>query len=111
MKNFKLYSKENIHFVGQTISVLLKEAIEDTNPKIMIDIGCGDGRELVYLARCYQKAEVIGLDFSLLRLGRARSECVRLSLIQADANMALPFKLETIDFVLCSQVIEHLKSD
>jgi 2-polyprenyl-3-methyl-5-hydroxy-6-metoxy-1,4-benzoquinol methylase len=111
MKEFDLYSKENIHFIERSIPLLLKEAIEDTSPKILVDIGCGDGRVIVPLAGRYQKTLIIGMDFSFIRLKRARSECAHLSLIQANANVALPFKLEMVNFVVCSQMIEHLNND
>jgi 2-polyprenyl-3-methyl-5-hydroxy-6-metoxy-1,4-benzoquinol methylase len=111
MKDFNLYSKEHIQFIERDLPHLLRKAIGNTGPRILLDIGCGDGRAVIPLTDSYRETIVIGMDLSLLRLERIRSECNHLSLIQADADRVLPFKPATIHFVVCSQLVEHLKND
>jgi ubiquinone/menaquinone biosynthesis C-methylase UbiE len=66
----------------------------------ILDIGCGWGRELVRLKNA------VGVDVCLPFLRTARNY-VKNDVILADANY-LPFKENTFDFVVMSEVIEHL---
>ena len=72
--------------------------------KIVIDIGCGKGR---YLDILFEGRVVVGLDKNpdALRLAKTK----KANLLLADVNR-LPFKQESVDFVLFSEVVEHLET-
>jgi SAM-dependent methyltransferase len=74
-----------------------------------LDAGCGDGRYLAAVARAHGAARIVGTDISERILATARSAAVPFEPELARANLeSLPFGDAEFDFVLCSQVVEHL---
>ena len=75
----------------------------------VIDLGCGSGRHVVYLAQ--QGFHVTGLDNSptALRLTRewAAADGVDASLVRADMRRPLPLASSTFDALVTTQVIHH----
>lgn len=67
-----------------------------------LDLGCGMGEILEALG-----PEAIGIDFLAENCQHCHSE--GLTVVRADANIALPVRSEAFDIVLCSHVLEHLK--
>lgn len=65
----------------------------------LLDLGCGDG----YLLKRLGKFNAFGLDISLKRLKRVNKD----NLVQGDATK-LPFKNNSFDVVVCSEVLEHV---
>jgi len=95
-------------------------------PKLIIDLGCGTGTDLLKLATRFPEAELIGLDFSLPMLkqcqqritppsGRARRFLERLTgspsrgtaLIAADAN-ALPLPRASVSLAWSNLMLPGL---
>lgn len=68
---------------------------------LILDIGCGKGEKMDYLARINTTKNVIGIDIEkeILKYGQHR--------ICGDAQY-LPFKSNIFDSVICSEVLEHL---
>ena len=115
--NFEIYSHKHIQFLVEAwISDLLKEAMTllggGRKPLIIIDVGCGDGSFLYNLKKrglIKPQDTVIGLDLSGIRLNRAKY-CANIQALLGDAQK-LPFKEDSFDFVICSQLIEHVPDD
>jgi SAM-dependent methyltransferase len=85
------------------LSFCLPESLEK---KRILDLGCGPGVQIAYLAR---KNLVCGLDAGLSLLKEAHEH--RLEPCQADAQQAhLPFADECFDALVCTDVLEHLIS-
>jgi len=70
-----------------------------------LDVGCGDGRNLLYMDKFSDK--VIGIDLArnrmldLSRLGK----CV----VEYDLReISIPFKDNSFDVILCAHVLEHI---
>jgi SAM-dependent methyltransferase len=72
----------------------------------VLDIGCGAGPGLRYLAT--RGVAAIGIDASFYALQQARSFVVPSGLVQTDARGSLPFQDGVFGLVLASEVIEHL---
>ena len=68
---------------------------------LILDIGCGEGAKMDYFETLGTTKEVIGVDIaeSILN-GKPNRIC-------ADAQY-LPFKSNTFDSIICSEVLEHL---
>ena len=68
---------------------------------LILDIGCGNGDKIEYFRKLKTTKEVIGLDIAedILK--------ARTNRICADAQY-LPFKSNTFDSVICSELLEHL---
>jgi len=65
---------------------------------IIIDIGCSSGR--------YLRNDIIGADISIEKLKKAKSKL----LVNLDVEDYLCFRENYFDFVLFSEVLEHLRS-
>lgn len=82
--------------------------VTSTSPRSrrILDLGCGGGMFLKVLAS--QGFNVIGVDISKKLLRRVRLDGTGPELIVADAGVLLPFRNESFDLVICSELIEHI---
>lgn len=78
------------------------------NP-VVLDAGCGDGinlRELSRLVERFDRPKILGTDYSRLRIGRAASAPG--SRLTQSSLTHLPYQDNTVDILLCNQVLEHI---
>lgn len=75
----------------------------------VLDVGCGEGSNLIYIHNLFPNLQVYGFDISMEALQHARS-------VLPDANFAMgdiqsqipPFDA---DLIMCLDVLEHLPND
>ena len=86
--------------------------IEPTNPKLILDVGCGDGFYLHLLHSLFPDAKIIGVDMDKNALKSAslnvRGKNVKLK--YGDV-CNLRFRDNSFDVVLASEVLEHVQDD
>ncbi len=70
----------------------------------LLDVGCGDG---IFLKELENDFDCIGLEISETRIKRAKKITKKSKIIQGDAE-SLPFKNNSFDYVLFTEIIEHL---
>lgn len=77
-----------------------------TTEGTFLDLGCNRGG---YICN-YAKGPAIGVDISLpvLKVARARPSEGRLHFVQGDAQNLSFLRSNSIDFILCSEMIEHV---
>lgn len=89
---------------------LILENIEERESPAILDVGCGKGDDLQRISHIDKRISGYGVDTSFDYLIVA-SEKLRvaknLCLLQAKAEL-LPFKNESFDIVISSEVIEHI---
>jgi len=85
---------------------LLKQVIEENKGKIICDIGCGCGRNLVYASQFASK--VIGVDLSATSLAFAKEfvKSDNLELLQGN-NLSIPLANNSADLVVSDGVCHH----
>jgi ubiquinone/menaquinone biosynthesis C-methylase UbiE len=83
----------------------------------LLDVGCGTGRHLGAAVR-YQDIQAVGIDHSIGDLAEAKrrlvfqrdlGECPGRFQVLASDIFRLPFRDESFDGVICSEVLEHIK--
>ena len=88
-----VYSRPN-HRLREKI---IKEYLQEEKG-LIIDIGCSSGR--------YLNNNIVGADISIEKLRKAKSKL----LVNLDVEEALCFPSNTFDFVLFSEILEHLRN-
>ncbi|MBI4009218.1 class I SAM-dependent methyltransferase [Candidatus Roizmanbacteria bacterium] len=98
------------------------QAIEVEKPKKVLDAGCGRGFYLQALSLFPFIKEIHGIDINEKYLQIARSSTSRHSgplqdyslsriVFQNASIYSLPYTNKYFDFIICSEVLEHLKND
>jgi len=83
--------------------------IDATDPRIVVDLGCGSGSGLSTMSRRWPRAQLIGVDSSADMLDAARSELGALAsvrLIQAEARTWSPEK--PIDVLVSNALLQWI---
>jgi 2-polyprenyl-6-hydroxyphenyl methylase/3-demethylubiquinone-9 3-methyltransferase len=88
------------------------ERVADLKPKSVLDAGCGRGFYSSSLCEFSFIKKITGIDLREKYLIKARRFITdkRVTLQQADIY-TLPFAAETFDFIISSEVMEHLPDD
>jgi ubiquinone/menaquinone biosynthesis C-methylase UbiE len=81
-------------------------ALAADRDELILDAGCGTGRNLAELLRA--GCEPIGMDFSPGMLAVAARRHPAVALANADLHSSLPFAGNCFDAVLCALIGEHL---
>lgn len=102
---------EDVPLWGDIREIALAENLFDVLPKkfkSLIDVGCGDGYFLDYLSKRKKGLNLTAFDLSKKRLKKVK---MHLPLIWAKQGniLKMPFKNESFDVVVCSEVLEHIK--
>lgn len=90
----------------------LINGLELKKGNIILDVGCGDGYYLYLLSNLGIPLKLYGVDVDKVGLEKARQNLkYNIPLYRADLMKRLPFKSNTFDKVIMSEVAEHLPND
>lgn len=80
---------------------------------IILDAGCGDGYYLHLLSNLGIPLRLVGIDSDEKALESARKNLSdkKIKLTRADLRKKLPFKPQSFDKIILSEVLEHLTND
>ena len=75
----------------------------------VIELGCGTGKNTVWLAK--RASKVLALDFSEEMLSRAREKVKnkQVEFLKCDLNLPWPLENEVADLITCSLTLEHIQ--
>jgi len=84
--------------------------LPDLKKKTIVDMGCGRGvwGFLIRTQRDLTKSTFIGVDYNAFYLKFVNHHKIYDKTVRADITKKLPFKDASVDFLICSEVIEHL---
>lgn len=93
-------------------SELIFRQVENIKPKKILDAGCGRGFYLKSLSFFPFLEEIHGVDINESYLQKARNICSdKRTTIKKASLYSLPYPDNYFDFVICAEVLEHLKED
>ena len=105
-KQYKRVIDERLKFIKNEIISFKNK----TGRRIKIlDAGCGDGFYLNKL-RQIEDVEIFGLDYSMLRISRAKNANSSPVLVNGGLH-PVAFKDSSFDIILLNHVLEHIKDD
>jgi SAM-dependent methyltransferase len=94
-----------LEFIGRVLALA-----GDLTGLRILDVGCGKGELLAEIAARYPGSERYGVDLSTARLREAAERSgLRVTLVEADIQKALPFPGAFFDRTFCTETLEHLK--
>ncbi len=91
------------HFFQKLLSV-----VREINPKQLLDVGAGEGFTLAKLQRAGVTAHVEGIEYLPLAIELGKKANPNIKLVQGTIY-DLPYKANSFDLVLCTEVLEHLE--
>ena len=102
-----------MHFYSDAVPALLAEHLGRSRPGTFMDLGCGDGNLLQALqARgMLEGVNVWAVDLSEERVAAVREACPAFHCLVASACDLPDVPDESVDFLVSTQVIEHVPDD
>ncbi len=86
----------------------LTSVIAPLNPLRILDAGCGEGFTLAKLYELKIGKELAGIDYSKIAIDTAKKLFPYLNVKTGDIYK-LPYKDNSFDLVICTEVLEHLE--
>ncbi len=99
----------NINKTRDLEAVAFRENLAGKTYKNALEIGCGTGKNTVWLAENVEM--VTGADFSAEMLGKAKAKVAaqNVRFVQLDVRENWPFPENSFDLVSCSLILEHIE--
>jgi trans-aconitate 2-methyltransferase len=98
---------ERLEIVAETFAPTTRALLQslETNPRRILDLGCGPGHSTALLASLYPSAEVVAVDLSESFASQARARVPVARVIVADVTETLP---DGFDLVYSRFLLSHL---
>ena len=104
----RYWAKRNVCGYFELRWNVLKKYIPRDNGVVIIDFGCGKGQALEKMAEINPNATYIGLDVTDVALDTAKSKLPHVEFRKIEDGGKIPIQDDFADFVLASEVIEHV---
>ncbi|MBW7896421.1 MAG: class I SAM-dependent methyltransferase [Opitutaceae bacterium] len=96
-----------MNYIGGIELVLSR--LRNIDFKSLVDVGCGDGRFLREVRRCYPKVSALGVDYSPVAVNLAKAMNPSSNYLCADiTRVPLPHKFDVVTMI---EVLEHIPPD
>jgi ubiquinone/menaquinone biosynthesis C-methylase UbiE len=87
---------------------VLAKVIKGLNISLCVDLGCGNGDDLMVVKKVNPRAKCVGVDFGDRNREGLLEEGIEFVSLNIERER-LPLESETIDLIIANQVLEHTK--
>lgn len=87
---------------------ILEKIIKNKKLYNCVDIGCGNGNDLSIISKFHPNCELFGIDFKKQNFEKLKFNNIKPFQKNIETE-PLPFKNESIDFIIANQILEHTK--
>jgi len=99
------WHRKRLHYIISFLS----EILEKDRAVTFADIGCAEGFYIEYVTSRYSRTYCIGVDIASAYVKKAKMNCKTSNTDFVVCDVAnLPFKKDSVDVILCSEVLEHV---
>ena len=108
--DIELYAARHPHLSSEHVEPHLLEWLARTTHETVLDVGCGSGRLIAALEARHvlDPASAKGVDLSVTHLARLRTRLPHVAAAVDDAETLATVPDAAIDFVISTQVLEHV---
>ena len=112
--NMEKYNSRNpikkglVERLNRKIISILGEMIGENNATVL-DAGCGEGYISRLIASSFPNVNVTGIEYTPEAINVAKEMDTLVSYIQGDIS-DMPFENHSFDFVVCTEVLEHVEN-
>ena len=84
----------------------IRSVLNDVNCRHIIEIGCGTGKNTMWLAQHCEKLTAVDFSEEMLKLAKQKISDPKIEYKQADVTK--PWEMDAADLISCSLVLEHI---
>ena len=95
--------------VGEEIEWLLRGIADERSGPTLLDVGCWDGDLSERCGRALRAGRMLGVEVYEGPAAEAEAKGLEVARVDLEAGR-LPWEDESVDVVVCNQVLEHLKN-
>jgi len=89
--------------------VVVRQTLENQHCKSILEIGCGTGNNTGLLAQIGKRVWAVDFSACMLDLAREKLRLDNVSFTAADLTKPWPCAKQSIDLIVCSLVLEHIR--
>lgn len=90
-------------------AVALRETLQDIQVDTCLEIGCGTGKNSVWLMEHARALTAVDFSAAMLRKARKKITSDRVQFVEADITQAWTFAAHPVDLITFSLVLEHIE--
>ncbi len=87
---------------------ILARVVRNLDIARCVDLGCGNGDDLLVVRECHPDSELIGIDSGAWNVERLAGKGIEPVILDIESQ-SFPLEDETIDLVVANQILEHTK--
>lgn len=101
---------DNVNLTRDLEGKAIREVLKNTAYETCLEIGCGTGKNTVWLAE--KAKEMVSVDLSIEMLAKAKAKITdeKIHFVHADINKEWDFTDRTYDLVTFSLILEHIEN-
>ena len=87
---------------------VLDRWVKSIDTKVAVDLGCGHGYDLLVVKKNHPSSHLIGIDFGDWNKEKLTGVGIAKKTLNIEKD-PLPFEANSVDLIICNQVLEHVK--